>query len=80
MKPKFDRKLTLNKSTVANLSKDHMANVKGGLMWTDPRACDTNYTCTDFTYAACPPEFQSNYQYGCCTVAKCNATGRLCVE
>lgn len=42
MKPKtFNKKLTLNKETVTNLSNDALVKIKGGI-WT------IQYTCNDF--------------------------------
>ena len=69
MKRKVDQaKLSFNKSTVSNLTSQHMTSVKGGLLWTDPRACDTDYTCSDFTWAICGTEVRSNSPLGCCEV------------
>ena len=70
-KKQFFKRLGLSKSTVSNLTGEHMTKVKAGLYLTDPRVCDTNFRCTEFTYTACPAHLQSDYEYGCCTVAKC---------
>jgi hypothetical protein len=61
------KKLSLNKRTLSNLTNKKMSDVKAGLFYTDPRACDTNYQCSDFTWNGCPRPFISNYEWGCCT-------------
>ena len=45
MKQKISKKLALNKTTVTDLKSNEMKGIKGGLTWTDPRICLTNYTC-----------------------------------
>ncbi len=43
---KFDKKLALNKETVANLNKDEMKNAHGGKPFTRETLCPmTCYTC-----------------------------------
>ena len=65
---KINKKLELNKKTVSNLNDTEMNHVKGALFWTDPRACDTDFTCSDFTWNQCPTEFCSVYKHTCCTI------------
>ncbi len=46
MKPKNSKKLVLNKTTVTDLHPKSMSKVKGGLTWTDPRICETDFQCS----------------------------------
>jgi len=46
MKQKFSKKLVLNKTTVTDLNSKEMTEIKGGLTWTDPRACKTRTQCS----------------------------------
>lgn len=46
MKPKNAKKLALNKTTVTDLNFSTMSKVLGGLTWTDPRVCNTDYQCS----------------------------------
>jgi hypothetical protein len=61
MKQSFSKKLVLNKTTVTDLNSKEMTDIKGGLTWTDPRACKTKTQCSiyytiDYTcVAGCPP-------------------------
>ena len=43
---KLNKKLELRKTTVSDLNSNQMNAVKGGLTWTDPRACNTAYQCS----------------------------------
>ena len=43
---KLNKKLELRKTTVSDLNSNQMNAVKGGLTWTDPRACNTEYQCS----------------------------------
>ena len=64
---KVTKKLTLNKKTISDLNKNQMSQVRGGLMKSDPRVCNTEFGCTDFTWDACPPLLKSDYVVACCT-------------
>ena len=61
MKQKISKKLALNKTTITDLNSNEMKDIKGGLTWTDPRACNTNYQCSIYYTIAytcvvgCPP-------------------------
>ena len=49
---KFNKKLLLNKKTVANLNNDKMSGVRGGMytvQLTCGAFCDTDFTCEDLT-------------------------------
>ena len=47
MKPRnFNKKLTLKKKTIANLTTDDLNKLRGGMTQSDPRACNTNYLCS----------------------------------
>ncbi len=82
MKPKRpNKKLSLNKSTVADLNGREMKIVKGGCDYTQPqscqsiRLCPTEFTCATDCGATClgtcePSECQTNCNslpYNCCT-------------
>lgn len=43
---KLNKKLELKKTTVSDLNSNQMNAVKGGLTWTDPRACKTKGECS----------------------------------
>ena len=50
---KLNKKLTLNKETVAALNSDAMSGVKGGIYtvaYTCGMDCDTDFTCGRATY------------------------------
>ncbi|HLP46098.1 MAG TPA: class I lanthipeptide [Candidatus Deferrimicrobium sp.] len=61
MKKAISKKLVLNKTTVTDLNSKEMTDIKGGLTYTDPRACFSEGTCSiyytiDYTcIAGCPP-------------------------
>jgi natural product precursor len=45
-KKSFNKKLELKKATIADLKSKEMSFVKGGLTYTDPRACITEGDCS----------------------------------
>lgn len=62
MKSNFNKKLSINKRTVANLNVREMRGAKGGVLSYDPgTTCDMNETCPDTcgaTGCACPTNYQ----------------------
>lgn len=61
MKHKLSKKLVLKRETIYDLNSNEMNAINGGLTWTDPRACNTNYQCSVYftiaytCVAGCPP-------------------------
>ncbi len=57
---KFNKRLTLNKSTVVNLNNSDMSKVYGG-EWTDPGECirTVNFTKCANSCTLCPTEWPS---------------------
>lgn len=45
-KNSLNKKLSLNKTTISDLSNVEMKIVRGGMTWTDPRVCNTDYECS----------------------------------
>ena len=45
-KKTFYKKLVLNKETISNLNSEEMTVIRGGLTYTDPRACKTRGDCS----------------------------------
>lgn len=52
---KFERKLSLNKNTIADLSNDEKQSIRGGLLPSDPRVCPCTATW-QYTNLGCSPK------------------------
>jgi hypothetical protein len=66
-KKHFERKLTVNKQTIANLSKEKLNSLRGGYITFD---CDTDgEICT--LYAQCRPTEQGSCYYTCENTCTC---------
>ncbi len=62
-KRKLDKKLVLNKVTVANLGNPTMANVFGGGLTTEPSCTQQVGVCPTYPPGACPEETEKLCTY-----------------
>lgn len=72
MKTSFNKKLSLNKRTVANLNVRELRAVKGGALTYAPgTTCNMNETCPDTCAASCC-ETNNTCTMTCPTIDTCN--------
>jgi hypothetical protein len=70
---KFEKKLTLNKKTIVNLSEATMKNAQGGLITKESECCTINATYCDTcnTLCTCPQHYTCDGLFTCALYPTC---------